>query len=58
MRRDGQVKSNSDVTLPPMEEGYADTYINGVRYRVRTVEVRTPQPATVEVGATYDDTIA
>lgn len=58
VRRDGQVKSNSDVTLPPMEEGYADTYIDGVRYRVRTVEVRTPQPATVEVGATYDDTIA
>ncbi|WP_297595715.1 HAMP domain-containing sensor histidine kinase [Mycobacterium sp.] len=58
VRRDGQVKSNSDITLPPLEEGYADTYINGVRYRVRTLELRTPQPATVEVGATYDDTIA
>lgn len=58
VRRDGQVRSNSDITLPPLDEGYADTYINGVRYRVRTVEVRTPQPATVEVGATYDDTIA
>jgi len=58
VRRDGQVKSNSDITLPPLEEGYADTYINGVRYRVRTLELRTPQQATVEVGATYDDTIA
>lgn len=58
VRRDGQIKSNSDITLPPLEEGYADTYINGVRYRVRTLELRTPQPATVEVGATYDDTIA
>ncbi len=58
VRRDGEVKSNSDVTLPPLAEGYADTHINGVRYRVRTLEVRTPQPATVEVGATYDDTIA
>ncbi len=58
VRRDGQVKSNSDITLPPLQEGYADTSINGVRYRVRTLELRTPQPATVEVGATYDDTIA
>ncbi|OBH49356.1 sensor histidine kinase [Mycobacterium mantenii] len=58
VRGDGQVKSNSDVTLPPLDIGYADTYINGVRYRVRTLEVRTPQPATLAVGATYDDTIA
>lgn len=58
VRRDGQVKSNSDVTLPPLEVGYADTYINGVRYRVRTLEVATPQPATVAVGATYYGTIA
>jgi two-component system sensor histidine kinase PrrB len=58
VRREGQVMSNSDVTLPPLDVGYADTYINGVRYRVRTLEVRTPQPATVAVGATYDDTIA
>ena len=58
VRREGQVKSNSDVTLPPLDVGYADTYINGVRYRVRTLEVRTPQPTTVAVGATYDDTIA
>lgn len=58
VRRDGQVKSNSDVTLPPLDVGYADTYINGVRYRVRTLEVSAPQPATLAVGATYDDTIA
>ncbi|OBF65323.1 two-component sensor histidine kinase [Mycobacterium sp. 852002-51971_SCH5477799-a] len=58
VRREGQVMSNSDVTLPPLDVGYADTYINGVRYRIRTLEVRTPQPATVAVGATYDDTIA
>lgn len=57
VRRDGQVKSNSDVTLPPLDVGYADTYINGVRYRMRTLEVATPQPATVAVGATYYDTI-
>lgn len=58
VRREGQVKSNSHITLPPLDVGYADTYINGVRYRVRTLEVRTPQPTTVAVGATYDDTIA
>ncbi|HEX5255933.1 MAG TPA: HAMP domain-containing sensor histidine kinase [Mycobacterium sp.] len=58
VRREGQVGSNSHITLPPLDVGYADTYINGVRYRVRTLEVRTPQPTTVAVGATYDDTIA
>jgi two-component system sensor histidine kinase PrrB len=58
VRRNGQVKSNSDVTLPRLDEGYADTYVNGVRYRVRTVEIPGPQPTSVEVGATYDDTIA
>ncbi|ORW05406.1 sensor histidine kinase [Mycobacterium kyorinense] len=57
VRRDGQVKSNSDVTLPELGEGYADTYVDGVRYRVRTVEIPAPHPTTVEVGATYDDTI-
>jgi len=58
VRRDGQVRSNSDITLPQLDEGYADTYVNGVRYRVRTVEIRTPEPTSVEVGATYDDTVA
>lgn len=57
VRRGSQVKSNSDVTLPNLSEGYADTYINGVRYRVRTVEIPSPEPTWVEVGATYDDTI-
>src|SRR5579875_2359427 len=57
VRRNGQVKSNSDVTLPKLDQGYADTYINGVRYRVRTVEIPAPHPTSVEVGATYDDTI-
>jgi two-component system, OmpR family, sensor histidine kinase PrrB len=58
VRRGDQVKSNSDITLPRLDEGYADTYVNGVRYRVRTVEVPGPHPTWVEVGATYDDTIA
>jgi two-component system, OmpR family, sensor histidine kinase PrrB len=58
VRRGGLVKSNSDITLPKLDEGYADTYVNGVRYRVRTVEVPGPHPTSVEVGATYDDTIA
>lgn len=58
VRHDGQVKSNSNVTLPNLEEGYADTYVNGVRYRVRTLEIPPPHPASVAVGATYNDTIA
>jgi two-component system, OmpR family, sensor histidine kinase PrrB len=58
VRRGETVKSNSDITLPKLDEGYADTYIGGVRYRVRTVEVPGPHPTSVEVGATYDDTIA
>lgn len=55
---DGQVTSNSDVMLPKLEPGYADTYVNGVRYRVRTVDIRYPEPMSVAVGATYDATIA
>jgi len=58
VRRGDVVKSNSDITLPKLDEGYADTYVDGVRYRVRTVEVPGPHPTSVEVGATYDDTIA
>jgi two-component system, OmpR family, sensor histidine kinase PrrB len=57
VRRGDQVKSNSDITLPKLNEGYADTYIDGVRYRVRTVGIPGPEPTWVEVGATYDDTI-
>ncbi len=56
---DGQVTSNSDVTLPELPAGYADTTIDGVRYRVRTVEISGPQGSmTAAVGATYDATIA
>jgi two-component system sensor histidine kinase PrrB len=58
-RSDGQVTSNSDVTLPELPAGYADTTIDGVRYRVRTVQISGPQgPMTAAVGATYDATIA
>ncbi len=58
-RQDGQVTSNSDVTLPELPAGYADTTIDGVRYRVRTVEIDSPQgQMTAAVGATYDATIA
>src|SRR6185369_2272129 len=32
-RGDGQVTSNSKVVLPELEPGYADTYVDGVRYR-------------------------
>jgi two-component system, OmpR family, sensor histidine kinase PrrB len=57
VRRGDQVKSNSDITLPKLNGDYADTDINGKRYRVRTVEIPAPQPMSVEVGATYDETI-
>src|SRR5689334_18054964 len=55
-RADGQVTSNS-VVLPELPPGYADTMVDGVRYRVRTVELSTPEPMSVAVGATYDATI-
>ncbi|ORB28981.1 HAMP domain-containing sensor histidine kinase [Mycolicibacterium parafortuitum] len=58
VRRDGQTASNSAVVLPELEAGYADTYVDGVRYRVRTVALAGPQPMSVAVGATYDATIA
>src|SRR5271165_5924143 len=59
VRRGGEeVTSNSKVTLPELPAGYADTYVNGVRYRVRTVNIPAPHPMSVEVGATYDATIA
>ena len=58
-RPDGQVSSNSDIVLPELPTGYEDTHVNGVRYRVRTVEIRGPQgPISVAVGDTYDATIA
>ena len=55
---DGDVTSTSKVVLPQLDPGYADTYIGDVRYRVRTVEIRAPDPMSVAVGATYDATIA
>jgi two-component system sensor histidine kinase PrrB len=58
VRTAGKVSSNSDVVLPELPAGYADTDVNGVRYRVRTVEIRGPgEPTLVAVGATYDATI-
>jgi two-component system sensor histidine kinase PrrB len=58
IRKGDHVTSNSNVTLPELPAGYADTDIGGVRYRVRTVDLPAPQPTSVEVGATYDETIA
>ncbi len=58
VRKGDQVTSNSDVILPQLDPGYADTYVDGVRYRVRTVDIRVPEPMSVAVGATYEATIA
>jgi two-component system sensor histidine kinase PrrB len=62
VRQAGEVKSNSKIVLPDLPTGYADTYVNDVRYRVRTVEIRVPNldgtAMSVAVGATYDATIA
>src|SRR6201998_2132086 len=59
VRRGGEeVTSNSKVTLPQLPAGYADTYVKGVRYRVRTVDIPAPHPMSVAVGGTYDATIA
>src|SRR5882672_27785 len=38
VRKGGQVTSNTSIVLPELPPGYADTYVDGVRYRVRTVE--------------------
>jgi two-component system sensor histidine kinase PrrB len=57
-RSGGEMTSNSKVTLPELPAGYADTYVDGVRYRVRTVDIPPPHPLLVAVGATYDATIA
>ncbi|MGA7133501.1 MAG: HAMP domain-containing protein, partial [Mycobacterium sp.] len=57
-RSAGEMTSNSKVTLPELPAGYADTYVDGVRYRVRTVDIPPPHPMLVAVGATYDATIA
>ena len=39
VRRGDEVTSNSDIVLPELDPGYADTYVDGVRYRVRTVDI-------------------
>ncbi|OMC03984.1 two-component sensor histidine kinase [Mycolicibacter heraklionensis] len=58
LRRANEVTSNSAVVLPELPPGYADTEIDGVRYRVRTVDIPGPGPRTLAVGATYDATLA
>lgn len=59
VRRGDQVRSNSPVVLPKLGADYATTDVDGVRYRVRTVEIPyATEPTTLAVGATYDDTIA
>ncbi|HTM83622.1 MAG TPA: HAMP domain-containing sensor histidine kinase, partial [Mycobacterium sp.] len=58
VRRDHEVASQSAVTLPELPIGYADTVVDGVRYRVRTVDIPAPQQMTMAVGATYDATVA
>lgn len=56
VRSGNDVMSNSDVELPALDTDYADTEIDGVPYRVRTVEIA--DGTTLAVGATYDDTYA
>jgi two-component system sensor histidine kinase PrrB len=54
---DQQASNNPAVMLPQLPAGYTDTYVNGVRYRVRTVDIPGPGPTLLAVGATYDETI-
>ncbi len=59
VHRGDEVRSNSGVVLPELDSDYATTEVDGVRYRVRTVEIPYPEPPTMlQVGATYDDTVA
>ncbi|MEZ0356748.1 two-component sensor histidine kinase [Mycobacterium sp. ENV421] len=58
VRRGDQVRSNSDVVLPRLNSDYGTAEVDGVRYRVRTVELSYPEATSLEVGATFDDTIA
>lgn len=58
VRRGDEVRSNSAVVLPPLDSDYATAVVDGVPYRVRTVEMSYPEPTTLQVGATYNDTIA
>ncbi|WP_179474691.1 HAMP domain-containing sensor histidine kinase [Mycolicibacterium vinylchloridicum] len=58
VRQGDTVRSNSDVVLPRLDSDYGTGEVDGVRYRVRTVELSYPVATTLEVGATFDDTIA
>ncbi|KAA0107898.1 HAMP domain-containing sensor histidine kinase [Mycolicibacterium sp. P1-5] len=58
VRRGEAVRSNSDIVLPRLNSDYGTAEVDGVRYRVRTVELSYPETTTLEVGATFDDTIA
>lgn len=58
VHRGSEVRSNSNVVLPLLDSDYATTTIDGVPFRVRTVELPYPEDATLQVGATYNDTIA
>jgi two-component system sensor histidine kinase PrrB len=58
VRQGETVRSNSDVVLPRLDSDYGTGEVDGVRYRVRTVELSYPVATTLEVGATFDDTIA
>ena len=58
VHRGSEMRSNSNVVLPLLDSDYATTVIDGVRYRVRTVELPYPEATTLQVGATYNDTIA
>ena len=59
VHRGAEVRSNSDVVLPEVDSDYATIVVDGVRYRVRNVAIPYPEPpTTLQVGATYDDTIA
>ena len=58
VHRGTEVRSNSNVVLPLLDSDYATTVVDGVPYRVRTVAMPYPEAATLQVGATYNDTIA
>ncbi|EHB58111.1 integral membrane sensor signal transduction histidine kinase [Mycolicibacterium rhodesiae JS60] len=58
VRQGDTVRSNSEVILPRLDSDYGTGEVDGVRYRVRTVELSYPVATTLEVGATFDDTIA
>jgi two-component system, OmpR family, sensor histidine kinase PrrB len=52
---DSTVSVPSDIVLPQLDNGYANTTINGVEYRVRTF---TAGPATIALGAPLAETLS